>query len=273
MNWPPIFTGSVRFLMAGPILLAVLRYTRWLGEFQPVPADLKKQLWSRAGLSLALYIVAFNWALHLTAASHVALYIGASPVWALVWEERPRLAWNSARRYGAAALALCGALVLFWPALQTANSSLPGEFLGFCASLLWATYSRQVRFLSARLTGTEVAAHSMWMAGIWLVPWGIVELVTHPVTVTAREAGVLGFCVLLGGVVPYALWNNALRVWRTSQVMLFNNLIPLSTTLWVFYFMHEPITHTFWMAMALIVAGVVLGQADWSKIFKMPESF
>ena len=35
----------------------------------------------------------------------------------------------------------------------------------------------------------------------------------------------------------------------------------------------EPITPTFWAAMVLIVAGVVLGQADWAKIFSLPESF
>jgi hypothetical protein len=35
----------------------------------------------------------------------------------------------------------------------------------------------------------------------------------------------------------------------------------------------EPITTTFCLAMLLIVAGVALGQADWSKIFKTPENF
>jgi len=33
------------------------------------------------------------------------------------------------------------------------------------------------------------------------------------------------------------------------------------------------VTPTFCTAMILIVAGVALGQADWSKIFKEPESF
>ena len=55
--------------------------------------------------------------------------------------------------------------------------------------------------------------------------------------------------------------------------MLFNNFIPLTTTLWVFFTLGEPITSTFCAAMTLIVAGVLLGQMDWSKIFKVPESF
>jgi drug/metabolite transporter (DMT)-like permease len=55
--------------------------------------------------------------------------------------------------------------------------------------------------------------------------------------------------------------------------MLFGNLIPLSTGLWAHHFLKEPLTHTFWMAMILIVAGVVLGQAGWAKILDLPESF
>jgi drug/metabolite transporter (DMT)-like permease len=80
-------------------------------------------------------------------------------------------------------------------------------------------------------------------------------------------------CIFFGGVVPYALWNGALRHWRTSQVMLFNNFIPLTTTVWAHFALREPITPTFCEAMALIVAGVFLGQADWSKIFRTPEGF
>ena len=55
--------------------------------------------------------------------------------------------------------------------------------------------------------------------------------------------------------------------------MLFNNFIPLSTTAWAHFTLGEPITSTFCAAMVLIIAGVVLGQMDWSKIFKVPESF
>lgn len=273
MSWPPVFTGSIRFLLAGILLLAALRFTNLLGVFQPLTPELRRALWLRGGLTLAVYIAAFNWALRFTTASHVALYLGASPVWALLWEEKPRRTWASARRYGAALLALSGVVVLFWPALQTLKLNLLGEVLGLAASILWATFSRQVRGLSAQLAGTEVAAHTMWMAGIWLLPIGLIEVAMRGFSINAEQSGVLAFCVIFGGVVPYALWNDALRYWRTSQVMLFNNLIPLSSGVWACYFLGEPLTHTFWAAMVLIVAGVILGQVDWTKIFGMPESF
>jgi drug/metabolite transporter (DMT)-like permease len=273
MSWPPVFTGSLRFLCAGILLLTVLRFTKFLGAFQPLTPELRRALWRRGGLSLAVYIVAFSWALRFTTASHVALYLGASPVWALLWEEKPRRSWASARRYGPALLALAGVVVLFWPALQKPKLSLLGECLGLVSSVLWTTFSRQVRALSAQLAETEIAAHTMWMAGLWLLPVGLIEVGLHGFEVSGPQAGVLAFCIVLGGVVPYALWNSALRHWRTSRVMLFGNLIPLSTGGWAACFLGEPLTHTFWMAMILIVAGVVLGQSGWTRIFGLPESF
>lgn len=271
--WPPIWTGGTRFLLAGLLLLAVLRFTRWLGEFQPLAPELRRQLWWRGGLSLAAYIVLFCWALRLTSAAHVALYIGASPIWALFVEGRPEKNWSSARRYGAALLAVSGVVVLFWPALKTAGFNLAGESCGLLSSLLWANYNHQSRVLARHISGVEVAANSMWMSGVWLLPLGLIELARRGFLVDAAHLGVQSLCILFGGVVPYALWNSALRHWQTSRVMLFNNFIPLTTATWAHFALGEPITPTFCVAMILIVAGVALGQADWSKIFREPESF
>ena len=104
--WPPVFTGGQRFLVAGIILLGLLRFTPWLGEFQVLTPALRRTLWLRAGLVLAGYIVAFNWALRLTSASHVALYLGASPVWIVLVEARRGAAAELVRRLVAACLAV-----------------------------------------------------------------------------------------------------------------------------------------------------------------------
>lgn len=271
--WPPVFTGATRFLFGGVLLLAVLRFTKWLGEFQPLTPVQRRQLWLRGGLSLAAYTMAFCWALKLTASSHVALYIGASPVWALLVEQRPQKNWSSVRRYGAALLAVTGVLVLFWPALKNSTFNLAGECCGIGSSLLWANYNHQSRILAQTIRGVEVAASSMWMSGVWLLPVAAVEIAVHGLTLDAPHIGIQTLAIVFGGVVPYALWNTALRHWQTSRVMLFNNFIPLTTATWAHYSLGEPLTPTFFAAMILIVAGVAVGQMDWVKIFKEPESF
>src|SRR5712671_3794566 len=54
--WPPIWTGASRFLLAGVVLLAVLRWTDWLGKGREFSPDIRRNLWLRGGVSLAAYI-------------------------------------------------------------------------------------------------------------------------------------------------------------------------------------------------------------------------
>jgi drug/metabolite transporter (DMT)-like permease len=277
-NWPPIWTGSTRFLCGGLVMWLIMRVTTWLGELKPLSKSENRGLWLRTGLSLAVYIVFFNEALHYTAASHVALYLGASPVWTLLWEERPAWTRRSLKRYGAAALALSGVVVLFWPALRSGTAGWIGELFGLVASVFWALYGRQCRVLGARLSGAEVTAHTMWRAGLLLLPVAAFEVVRlgrgHGGGLVLLERGFWRSDLVLaqvysfigGGVVAYGLWSNALRHWPTSQVYLFNNLIPLSTMTWCHFCLGEPVTSTFWFAMLLIACGVALGQARWEKV-------
>jgi drug/metabolite transporter (DMT)-like permease len=266
-SWPPIFVGSTRFLGAGAVLLALLRWTTWLGRLTPLTRKMQQDLWLRGGLSLAVYIVVFNWAVKYTSASHVALMLGASPVWALIWEERPEWSWRSAQRYGAAGLAVLGVVVLFWPALRAGSTRWFGELLGLAASLMWTVYGRQAKALGVGLSGVEVSAHVMWRAGLMLLPLAAVELMaTRGIEWRASLAWVQFYCLVGGGVLAYALWNDSLRHWRTSKVLLFTNLVPLSTMGWSWLCLGEAVTPTFWAATALIAGGVMLGQGNWEKV-------
>jgi drug/metabolite transporter (DMT)-like permease len=268
-SWPPLWVGGTRFLCAGLLMLAVLRWTDWLGRPSALSADLRRSLWWRGGLSLAVYIAAFNWAVRLTAVSHVALYLGAAPLWALLWERRSGLDRRElVKRYAAAGLALVGVGVLFWPTLRSGHSSLPGEALGLACSVLWTNYGRHGRALAANLSGAAVTAHTMWRAGVLLLPLGWIEVGTRGVPWNPKLVLVQLYCIVAGGVVAFALWNNALRHWKTSEVYLFNNLIPLSTMLWAHFTLGETMTTTFWLAMGLVISGVLIAQANWRAILR-----
>jgi len=265
-DWPPVFLGSTRFLCAGLLLLGVMKWTDWLGPLSPLKPQINRDLWLRGGLSLALYIGCFNWAMRFTTASHVALYLAMSPIWALWWDHPPAMSWRSAQRYGAAGLAFSGVAVLFWPSLQAGGSSWVGEAFGLAASLFWVYFGRQCRALGSGLSGAEVSAHTMWRAGIILLPVGMIEIARAGLPLRTNLFLVQAYCIVAGGVIAYALWNNALRHWPTSRVFLFNNLVPPSTMAWAWFCLGEPVTRTFWLAMALVVLGVLLGQARWEKI-------
>ena len=266
-TWPANFTGSTRFLAASLILLALLRWTKWFGETHPVSPELNRRLWWRGGLSLALYIIVFNWALKLAPLSHVALYLGAAPVWALLWEGRPERNWKSAQRYGAAALAFSGVLVLLWPSLRNGTGSLASECLGVACGPLWANFGSQCRGLGRDLNGAEVSAHTFGRAGLLLAPFAAGELFTQAVPIRTGVVLAQLVCVLGGSVVTFAIWNSALRHWPVSRVYLFNNLIPLVSSAWAYFWLGEQLTGTFWPAMLLIGASVLLGQPFWAQFF------
>jgi len=175
-DWPPLFTGSTRFLCAGLLMFGLLRWTRLLGPASRISPEMRRHLWLRSGLALAAYIAVFNLALRFTAASHVALYLGASPVWALLWEGRAGTSRTERlKRGGAASLALSGVVVLVGPTFHRGAGSFTGELLGLAASVLWTHYGRQCRSLGDRLSGAEIAAHTMWRAGVLLLPFALLE--------------------------------------------------------------------------------------------------
>lgn len=265
--WPPIMIGSTRFITAGLLMFALLKWTSWLGENTPLTPAMKHKLWWRGAISLAGYVTVFNMAMQFTAASHVALYLAVSPIWALLFENHSQTKRHELFiAYGAALMALTGVIVLFLPVLKSSNGSFRGELLGLLASLLWANYGRQCRVLSQNMSGAAVSAHTMWRAGVFLLPLVFFELHGKPLIWKPLLLGVHLYCIIGGGFFAFIFWNNGLRHWKTSEVYLFNNLIPLSTMLWAHFCIGEPITKNFWAAMLLIVGGVLISQTKWEKI-------
>src|SRR5690606_37417767 len=114
-----------------------------------------------------------------------------------------------------------------WPVLKVGSSQLLGELLALAASILWTNNGRQCRTMAASLSGAEISAHTFWRAGVLVLPLAVFELAPRGIPIRTDLVLVQTFCVLASGVVAFAIWNGALRCWKTSQVYLFNNLIPL----------------------------------------------
>lgn len=259
-EWPPMWIACSRMWCVGAIFYVLLRWTDWFGATHAMTPELRRSVWRRSSLTLAVYVVAFTVSLKFTSASHVALYLGTSPVWALLAEGGPRANLDSLRRYGAAGLALSGLVILFWPKLQATGGDWRGDLLALGASFLWTIYGRQCRELAQTLSGAEITSATMWRAAAWLTPGALWEVARGKLIFSWPLVGVQAYCTVFGGVLAFALYNNALRHWPVSQVFLFSNLIPASTMVWAWLLLGEPVTPTFWVAMVLVIAGVALGQ-------------
>lgn len=261
--WPPVFISSFRFTLCGALLLLVIRKTNWLGEATGSTPAIRHHLWTRTGLSLAMYVVAFMVAIKMTSPANVALYLGASPIWALLFEGTSEK--GRGLRWIAALLAIAGAAVLFWPKLKLGGNQWIGEAVGLSASVLWALYGHLSRGLVTRISSSELTAHSMWRAGVLLIPFSLWELTTVGIEWRLDAWLIFLYSVFGPGVFSFALWSNALHRWPTSQVYLFNNIIPVWTVFWTWLFFREPIAANVWIALILIVSGVVLSTRSWSQ--------
>jgi drug/metabolite transporter (DMT)-like permease len=270
-SWPPFWTGSTRFLIAGLLLLSLVRWSGIWGPWRTPGPELNRALWWRAGLSLAVYIAACNWTLRFIPASHFALDMATAPVWALLTEPGRVDGRKRFQRWLAAALAFAGVAVLIGPSLR-GGGHLLGELMGLGTAVLWTWHSRQCKAVGAGLSGAAVTAHAMWRAGWLLVPLAALELLLlrQLPPFTPRLLGLHAYCITLGGVVPFSLWNFALGHWPVSRVALFGNLIPVSTMAWAWFTLGEPFSPTFGLALLLILGGVVLGQAQLPAFLRRP---
>jgi len=74
------------------------------------------------------------------------------------------------------------------------------------------------------------------------------------------------YSIIGAGVVAFALWTHGLNHWPTSRVMLFVNLIPLTTVLCSRIFLNETVQIHFWYAMLCVMLGVFLGLANLNRL-------
>ena len=265
-DWPVLWTTGTRLLFAGLLLLALLRWTRLFGKRAPVPAELNRRVWIRGGLLFIGWAAGFSWAVTYTPVSHAALYLAASPVWGLLLEERPQLNRESARKYFAALLALAGIVILFLPKLQNGTGGdWRGDVIAFAASWSWTLYSRESREISGRIPGMVSTAQTAWRAGLLLLPFVVWEVAKNPPVLPSRLIGWQIFSIFAGTIVGLGIWNQVLRHWPVSRALLFNNLIPMFSMLFAWLCLNEALTNTFVPAMALVVAGVVVGLAPWRR--------
>jgi len=265
-RWPPVWTSCTRFLISGALLLFLARYTKWFGVYKPVSPDVNKALWWKGSLSFTAYILSFIWALRFSTAANMGLLFATSPVWALLWEIKQVEQLELIKRFAAAILTLFGVAILFQSTSTDQSTNWIGNGLGLLASILWTVYSRVCRSFANQLSSAQINGHNFVRTFVWLLPFAIYDQCTQVIPMEIKLWSTQIYSIIAAGVFAFALWTNALKQWPTSRVMLFVNLIPLTTVLCGWIFLNETVNAPFWWAMLFVMAGVVLGLADLRRI-------
>lgn len=255
---PPMMMASARFLVAGGLLLLILRLRRGSWE-RP-----RLVHWRSATIIGTLLLLGGNglvtWAEQKVPSGIASLLIATVPLWLAIGDRlafRQRLSWMAALGL-AIGFAGLGLLVL---QSGTGGIDPSGAVALVTASLLWATgslYSRRAPLPSRPLQG---AAMEMLAGGVVI---GLVSLVSGELRgfelsqVSGESAFGLLYLVVFGSWVGFTAYIWLLQHASVSMVGTYAYVNPVVAVLLGAVFLNEVITGRTLLAGVVIVVGVAL---------------
>lgn len=257
---PPYLLGGVRFLIAGGILYAVLR---WRG----VQAPLRLQ-WRSAWIIGALLLWGGNGGVMLAEqyvpSSLAALIIALVPLWMVLlnWRWGDRMRPTTGMMLGVA-LGLAGIALIAAPGQSAADGSVNpiGLLILIFSSLAWSTgslYSRRAALPANALmsTAAEMLAGGVLMliAGLLLGQGAQVRL-DH---VSAISLAALAYLVVFGSFIGFTAYVWLLKVSTPARVSTYAFVNPVVAVFLGWALAGEELSLRMLMAAAVIVAAVML---------------
>ena len=257
----------------GPLELAVLRYA--------VPALLLAPLWCRrsgwppsvsvarlvllvlcGGLPFGLVVLAgVQWA----PAAHMGIFMaGSMPLfvamggWVALGDRPGRV------RVLGLALMLAGVLTLGMGAWRDGLAAWRGDLLFVLAAAMWAVYT--LAFRGCGLSPWQGAALVNLGSAVALLPvvlvWGAPRLVSAPWRDVALQAFGQG---VMAGVLGLVAYSVAIARLGTARAALSAALVPVFTALGAAWLLGESLEGRGWVALALVLPGVVLASGAVSQ--------
>jgi drug/metabolite transporter (DMT)-like permease len=251
--WPPFTLAFVRVAI-GTLVLLPLALSRHRREGRlPWTTILFMGL-----IGVALYYMAFNFAMLYTSASQGALVQSSIPaitaLVAVVWlRERA-----SSLRWLGIALSVVGVMIVFsGDSIGGSSSALLGNVLMFASVVCWGFYTS----LAKRVAGYDAIVITVCVTGagsLMLLPLSVYEIAT----VGLQPLSVMGWVgvLYLGGIasgLAYLLYNASLRYLDASEVGVYTNLIPVVGVLAGVIVLGEPLSPR------AIIGGVVVMLGVW----------
>jgi drug/metabolite transporter (DMT)-like permease len=265
MEIPALPLGLLRFGGAAALLLLLLCHVRPRGERLPPRREWKKLL-LLSFIGVPVNQGFFLYGLQLSTAAHAALLYTLTPLFVLLLAQALLGEFPGWRAAVGTALALGGTIyVLLQRDASASAEPLAGDLLLLVAVVAWSVYTAEGRDLVARLGAFPTIAWTIIAGTVLYLPIGsgslLVPSYRTDIAHASREAwwGV-AYLIVMTSVVAYLLWYWALAHLAAARVAIFTNLQPLTTALMAQLFLGERVTAGFYLATAVVIAGVLLAQ-------------
>jgi len=220
-----------------------------------------------AGLGLigiTLYNLLFMKGLQLTTASHSALFISMSPLFAAMLQTgRGREPMTRPLAAGLL-LATAGAYCIIRSThggIHFGTTTVTGDLLTIAASVLWALYTVLAAPLLKRYSPLAVTAWSVAAGTVLLLPSSAREIMVQSwSTVPAAAWAALVFAALFGAGAAYVLWYEGVQRIGATRTIAYHYLVPFIAVLTAAIFLGDAVRPLTIIGGIAILAGVALVQ-------------
>jgi drug/metabolite transporter (DMT)-like permease len=206
-----------------------------------------------AAVCLWLNQLSFVFALEKTSASTIALFLGATPIFAALIGLAFGLERLSRKFWLAAAISFAGVGLVAAGAPAGFSGDLRGSLLGIATAATWAGYSVAVAPLMERYTASRISAVVLPLG------WVLVALIGFP-QAAEQDYGVgwkvwllLAFATLGPLVLTNVLWFRSLHRIGASRATLVANLQPFVAAIFALVLLSERMT------LLQVLGGVLIG--------------
>ena len=257
---PPFLLGGARFLLAGGILYAWLRF-----KGVPHPAGFH---WRNAavvgGLLLGVGNGGVNWAEQKLASSLTALLIAITPLWFVLldwWRprgRRPALQTMLGIVVGFAGVAM---LVGGGNAMRQSAVALSAVAALMIASIAWACGSLYARYTPKPDSSGMAGAMQMLAGGAVLFAVGLFSGETNRFDLTgisSRSAWAFAYLTVIGSLIGFTAFSWLLKVSTPASISTYAYVNPVIAVFLGWAIGGEELTARIFWAAAVIVLGVVI---------------
>lgn len=256
---PPFFTGAVRFLVAGGLLMA---WSVWRGARRPTRPELQSAL-IIGGALLFVGNGAVSWASHRVPSGMTSLLVATVPLWVVLLESARGRTPTFPQLLGVV-IGLVGVGLLVLPANGSWQSA-PVDPLGAAvltlSSLSWTAGSLYSRSARQHASPTMASSLQMVCGGVLLL--GLSLLVGEPGrvqwdAVTLKSIGAVGYLIVAGSLIGFSTYMWLLRHASPTAVGTYAYVNPAVAVALGVAFAGERLPARAALAMAVIVGGVAL---------------
>jgi drug/metabolite transporter (DMT)-like permease len=220
-------------------------------------------------VGITLYNLLFMKGLQLTTASHSALFISLSPLFAALLQTlrgRERLTGSLATGLLVATAGAYCIILSTHGGIHFGTATVTGDLLTIAASVLWALYTVLAAPLLTRYPPLTVTAWSVAAGTVLLLPSSADELRSQSWSaVPVASWAALAFAALVGAGAAYVLWYDGVKRIGATRTIAYHYIVPFVAVLTASLFLGDAIRPLTIIGGVAILAGVALVQRRTSE--------